>query len=148
MRIPIFFVPVLVFFVLSSLVILPLPLRIRLAKGESMFPTYTASEAVLVAWGDKHLDVGDVAVYWNGAGSKVVHRVIDFTRDMVFTQGDNNDFTEEVPWRAIIGKEVAHCPSFLFVTFLFASTFAAIAGVIYELLEHRRRKIYKVVHHI
>lgn len=147
MRLPTFLIPCLIFFVLAIFVILPLPFRIRLVKGESMFPTFTGSEAVLVAWGTTDLDVGDIAVFWaNGSG--IVHRVVSFDSKAVLTKGDDNDFIEVVPWRNILGKVVVHCPSFFFVSCFLASTIASVSGVIYELLEYRRRKIYKDDHHI
>lgn len=146
MRIPVFLPPLMIFVVLLSFVILPLPFRIRLAKGDSMFPTFSDSEAVLVAWGSD-VEVGNIAVYRRD-GSLIGHRVISIGDGVVLFRGDNNQWTEEVPVQDILGKIVAHCPSFLFVTAFFFSALASGIGVIYELSESRAVTFIRRPHHI
>lgn len=62
--------------------------------GDSMLPTYTASDLVVVARSTEY-EVGDVVAYRSEElGAVVLHRIVDVEGDGYVTQGDNNDWLD------------------------------------------------------
>ncbi|MEX2626720.1 MAG: signal peptidase I, partial [Ilumatobacteraceae bacterium] len=70
------------------------PVAIVSTYGNSMLPTYTASDLVVVAKASEY-DVGDVVAYRSDEiGAVVLHRIVDVDEDGYITQGDNNDWLD------------------------------------------------------
>lgn len=67
------------------------PLAVVSTYGDSMLPTYTASDLVVVMEADDY-DVGDIVAYRSEKldGTVVLHRIVDVDDDGYITQGDNN----------------------------------------------------------
>lgn len=70
------------------------PVAVVTTYGDSMLPTYTASDLVVVAKADDY-DVGDVVAYRSAQlGAVVLHRIVDGDEAGYVTSGDNNDWLD------------------------------------------------------
>jgi signal peptidase I len=70
------------------------PVTVVSTYGDSMLPTYTASDLVVVTKASDY-DVGDIVAYRSDElGAVVLHRIVDVDENGYVTQGDNNDWVD------------------------------------------------------
>ena len=80
--------------------------------GDSMFPELKPWDMVYSIKTD-NIQVGDVVIFENSKGDKVIHRVIKIKDGRYLTKGDNNlwsDWNENVTLENIKGKMIFRIP--------------------------------------
>ena len=80
--------------------------------GDSMFPELKPWDMVYSIKTDD-IEVGDIIIFENSKGAKVIHRVIKIKDGRYITKGDNNlwsDWNENVTLENIKGKMVFRIP--------------------------------------
>lgn len=80
--------------------------------GDSMLPELKPWDMVYSIKTD-NIQVGDVIIFENSKGDKIIHRVIKIKDGRYTTKGDNNlwyDWTENVTQENIKGKMVFRIP--------------------------------------
>lgn len=97
------------------------PQPFAVVNGDSMIPTYRNDDLVVVQGVDpSEIKLEDIIVYKHPTEDLVIHRVIKVTpvdSQLFFTaKGDNNarpidEFEENIPANAVVGKVILHVPS-------------------------------------
>ncbi len=96
-------------FCLALLMTHVLPVGIYRCVGNSMYPTFSREEILLVLHvsGDTQFKAGAIIVY-ESDGVLIAHRVIDIKEEQVITKGDNNKEVEIIEKKKIKGIVIAH----------------------------------------